>query len=201
MTYPKTTLLLAGMLSLAFWTAGTPAQTTGPAGGAPAPAAGLGADAQILTEQNLTKFLRDLGYEVQEKHNLIGGATRVVTVRQGGWTYVVEVALIGNQGGLWLRSPLGNPLTKAESLPAAPLVKLLQANHLLGPCFFSYRPSDQRIALNLEIPGRLMTPAAFRFQLNFFLDDICRTRNLWDANKWPAPEPANEGGPAPATAG
>jgi hypothetical protein len=175
--------LLACVLAVGCATAVGSAQT-GPTGGNPG-GNGIPAGQVHITNDNLAQFLGDLGpnYTVVEKRdNLTGLRWCELTVKQNGWTFLTDVSVINNNGGLWLISPLhrlpNNP-------PAAQLLNLLAKNHEIAPVFFSYRAGDRRICMNEEIPNPRLTHEQFRQILNHYFGVIQKTHSLWDSNQWP----------------
>src|SRR5207253_217571 len=86
--------------------------------------------------------------------------------------------------GLWLTSDL-NGQTAAGALPAATLLKLLEANHSMAPYFFSYNPATSKLALKWEHPFPNSNNQEMQQILTLFCKKIQDTYPLWSGTNVP----------------
>jgi hypothetical protein len=151
--------------------------TTGPAATGPATGA-------RLTPEELPAFLRKLGYQVKPVTPASGPAYCVLTTKNdSGWTFIIEVRVVNNT--VWMVAPLSE-LPASDKASTPPLLKLLAANDATAPCFFVYRPADNRICLKLEVLGG-NNDNGFRAHVTLLCNTIQQSFPLWNRANLGAP--------------
>ncbi len=133
-----------------------------------------------LTEKELPEYLRKMGFNPRVVTPAVGPAHCVIDVKDGAATVPVEVII---PSGLWLVVPL-RELPRAEHIPAEKLLRLLEANGPMAPCFFFYRVGDNRLCLKLEIISGRPSEKDFRGDLQRVLRSARESRDLWSAESW-----------------
>src|SRR5579883_273151 len=99
-----------------------------------------------LTPETLPDYLKKMGFEPRVI-TPPGGAPycQILIKENDGWSYDVEV-IATKTGGLWLGVAL-QAVPRIETVPPAKLLALLEANGLVAPSFFVYRPADNRLCM------------------------------------------------------
>jgi hypothetical protein len=146
---------------------------------AAAPGQGAPIQAGKVTPDNLAEYLRKMGFEPRQVQPQGGVPYCVLNLKENdGWSFVVEVHV---NNGIWLVAPLAQ-LPSQGQVPLAKVMSLLEANNTLAPCFFSYRPGDNRLCLRLEVIG--LSEQNFRADLRVLLNHIRTSHNLWNTAAW-----------------
>ncbi|MCI0465187.1 MAG: hypothetical protein L0Z62_50335 [Gemmataceae bacterium] len=157
-----------------------PAPMPGPGGNAPGGVGPGGAAQGKLTPQNLSEYLRKVGFQPQVMNPPNGTPYCVLNLKNdAGWNFAIEVT-VTKEGGMWLTAPLGQ-LPQGEA-PANRLLQLLEANNPIAPCFFTYRAADNRICMKLEVVGTQAD--RFRADLTMMCNTIQQTHTLWNTPAW-----------------
>jgi hypothetical protein len=138
-----------------------------------------------LTEQQLPDYLRKMGFDPKVVTPGVGPAYCVIQQQHAGKGYSVEVSV---QNGLWLIVPLAQ-LPPAEQLAGPKLLRLLEANSTLAPCFFCYRAGDNRLCLKLEVIGGTPNEKDFRSDLGMILGAAADGQDLWGPGNWQGSNP------------
>jgi hypothetical protein len=143
---------------------------------------------------NLPDYLKQVGFEPKVVRPDVGEPYCVLSLKDNdGWNYTVEVTA-QKTGGMWLTCVL-RQLPAPDRVPAGKLLQLLEANHVVGPCFFSYRAADSRLCLRLEVMGARPPAQSFRDDLSRLMNAARRSYDLWNGAAGGPAMPA-PGGPS-----
>jgi hypothetical protein len=139
-----------------------------------------------LTNENLQTFLTNLGYEAKK----LGEGAYQITIEQDDWTFRIKVSLSGNKEKIWMSTFLGE-IADPSKVPADVLVKLLAANHDIGPAHFYICNCKEckatvakRLSLEKSLDNRNVSPTLIRKEMEKFCATIRETEDLWDIPKW-----------------
>lgn len=163
-----------------------PAASNGPPAGAPAVAPAKPAPAQA-TPDTVAEVLRKLGFDPKIITPDIGPGYCIVALKdKDNWTYHVEVKV---NKGIWLTAtldqlPKGAPDTEK-------LMRLLEANDGISPCYFFFRAADRRLCMKLEVING--SNQALLGDLQRLTSSVRMTYDLWNTANW-AKETLAEGG-------
>jgi hypothetical protein len=163
-------VLSVGFLALASWQVPAGAQEEERPKGRP------------LTEHRLLDFLEGLGYEPQESKAPNGPLVCKIKMQVDAWTFYPTVELSPDKSICWVVIGLQR-LPDPQRVPREILIKLLQENET-GLKFFSLDKKTHLIKLNLPLPNYEISPSFFRQQLEFMVQMIRRTEDLWNPKKW-----------------
>lgn len=134
------------------------------------------AAADQIDQAQLIELLRAAGYEPTIRK---AGDRDVVhlTVRRDDWTFDFDMTVSGNKMKVWL-SCWFNPYSR--DLNAAELAALLEANLMYGPAHFTYSPKTRTLNMGLPLDNRGITAEVLQREIEYFVDTLKRTANLWD---------------------
>lgn len=135
-----------------------------------------------LTERRLLDFLEGLGYDPQESKAPNGALVCKIKIQMDSWTFNPTVELSPDKSICWVVVGLQR-LPDPQRAPREILIKLLQENEA-GLKFFSLDKKTYLIKLNLPLPNYEMSPTFFRQQMDFMVQMIRRTEDLWNPKKW-----------------
>ena len=149
---------------------------TGPGAGQ-GPGSGPGA-AQKPAHEALFDILNKLRFEPKVITPDIGDPYCQVKLKdKDGWNFVVEVK---NNKGIWLIATLNK--TPAGKLDPEKLLRLLEANDGISPCFFMYRAADRRLCLKLEVVQA--TEQGIMGDIQTLTNAVRLTHALWNTANW-----------------
>ncbi|MFO0970389.1 MAG: type III secretion system chaperone [Gemmataceae bacterium] len=134
------------------------------------------AAADQLTNESLINMLRGLGYEPTIRRSGTADVAHM-TIRKDDWTFDFDVTVSGNKQKVWL-SCWFNALPR--DLNAGELGALLKANLDFGPAHFTYQPATRQLNLGLPLDNRNITPDVLQREINYFIDTLKKTADLWD---------------------
>lgn len=135
-----------------------------------------------LTERRLFDFLEGLGYDPQETKAPNGAIICKIKLQMDSWTFSPTVELSPDKSICWVVVGLQR-LPDPQRAPREILIKLLQENET-GLKFFSLDKKTHLIKLNLPLPNYEISPTFFRQQMEFMVQMIRRTEDLWNPKKW-----------------
>lgn len=136
-----------------------------------------------VTPDNLADYLKKMGFDPKVETPQVGLPYCVLNIKENdGWNFVVEVTA-QKGGGMWLTVPLSQ-LPSIQDVSGPKVVELLALNHALAPCFFTYRATDNRLCLRVEVMGVRPQERSFRADLQMMLNQVRRTHPQWNTADW-----------------
>ena len=143
-----------------------------------------------LTATELNTLLENMGYEVKEAKNdkkeVIGGS---IKYEGKGYTYTVSLMLSPNQSWVWITIWLAQPPN--PKIPADKLKLLMSINDEIGPCCFTYNPSNNYFRLKTPIYNRGIKAPIIRAMLKQMDDTMANPKYAaaWNPAKWEDEKP------------
>jgi hypothetical protein len=122
-----------------------------------------------------------------------------IRTTRGGVEVVVHVFLSPDRKHVMIGSRLAGTVDPANPAHAAGLVRLLERNDDVAPCFFAYQGSTKQRWLLLMTPAANLTPAHFFESIERVIRTVAETFPAWDMAKWTAPAPAVTATTTPTT--
>lgn len=151
----------------------------GTAAPAPAPAQASGA----LAQADLPKFLDGMGYEYEKA----GDASYRLAIDHGKWKFKINISLSDNLKKVWMSSYLAE-IKDLNQVPVPVLTKLLLSNSDTGPAHFYIcncetcrKQTTKWLKMGYALDNRNMTPRYFREELDWFVDRLADTGDLWSS--------------------
>lgn len=148
--------------------------TTGPAPGG-----------VVLTVDSLETMLENMGYEPKAGKYNDGTKYLTVSIARGTWTFAIGLDLSPDKSQIWLSSYLAEVKDPAKVKPE-PLLKLLEANNAIWPCYFVYFTSHNGLSIYRPLKNLDLKPALLKNTLESHMNAIESTAGLWDVSKWTA---------------
>jgi uncharacterized protein (TIGR03067 family) len=130
--------------------------------------------ARPATSEQLGELLRGIGYQPKSLAPEIWQAT----VRRDGWDVHVMVSLSGDGERVWLEckfAVIDNP----EIIPSKAWFNLLAANERIGPAYFAFDRTDNRVHLFKAFDNLGIDAARLKKEIDGFDAIVRKTQNVW----------------------
>lgn len=148
------------------------------------------AEGKTLTVESLLEMLKNQGYAPKEEKV---GTSQIywVTVQRAGLSYNISFQISPNQEKIWAIVPLSD-IAEPDKAAGGRLLKLLELNDTIGPCYFRFNRASKRLFLSRAMDNRAVTPANFRDNLERLLDRLVETKDAWQVANWSEPTAATK---------
>jgi hypothetical protein len=131
--------------------------------------------------EKLAERLKKLGLDVKIITPDIGPAYCIVIFKdKDDWTYHIETKF--HEESLWLTATL-DQLPGGRVVDTEKLMRLLEANDRMAPCFFFFRAADRRLCMKLEVM-KLGNDQALAGNFNCLLRNVRMNYDLWNTANW-----------------
>ncbi len=148
-----------------------------------------------LTTESLATMLENMGYEPKTGQYSDGSKYLSLAVARGTWTFGIGLDISPDKSQIWLSSYLAE-VKEPDKVKPEPLMKLLEANNSVWPCYFVYFTQSKGLSLYRPLKNLDVKPALLKNTLEAHMNAIETTAPLWDVAKWTDSAPAAPAAPA-----
>lgn len=130
-----------------------------------------------LTDASMVKMLTDMGFEPKKLKQ-----GYVVAIKQGEWTYNVQLLISPNREKIGLNANMGS-VEDPATVTANQWMNLLAANTDTAPSFFYYNKNNKTLYMHRVLDNRAVTSAILRQQVDAFTTNIKDSADAWNFTK------------------
>ncbi|MCE9529544.1 MAG: hypothetical protein K8T89_00155 [Planctomycetes bacterium] len=136
----------------------------------------------VVDNAKLKEMLETLGYDVRESKS---GSTTYYWIQKSadGLDFSLAFSLGGTQEKIFTHVTLAN-FTDKQLAKSDRMVKLLNLNDMIGPCYFLINPKTKQLYLTRVCENRGMTPRILKDHIGSIVDRAAETKEHWMASKW-----------------